>query len=134
MDAMTNELIVSVLDGEYIPSIILFNEFQLDCIIHENYTMEQISRLVRRFNFNKGMTVPQKRFTFCDKYARKLREILKRGFFIEAPYTKAERTNGTLERVAYEWLPGCNDIPCAPGKPSFCGIIHAHVFMVNFPD
>lgn len=80
----------------------VFNEFQLDCIIHENYTMEQISRLVRRFNFNKGMTVSQKTFTFCDKYARKIREILKRGFFIEAPYTKAERKNGTLERVAME--------------------------------
>lgn len=55
----------------------IFNEFQLDCIIHENYTMEQISRLVRRFNFNKPMNVSQRAFTFCDKYARKIRDILK---------------------------------------------------------
>ena len=48
----------------------IFNEFQLDCIIHENYTMEQISRLVRRFNFNKPMNVSQRAFTFCDKYAK----------------------------------------------------------------
>ncbi len=80
----------------------MFNEFQLDCIIHENYTMEQISRLVRRFNFNKPMNVSQRAFTFCDKYARKIREILKREFFIEAKYTKAERKNGTLERVIME--------------------------------
>lgn len=80
----------------------IFNEYQLDCIIHENYTMEQISRLVRRFNFSKAMNVSQKAFTFVDKYARKIREILKRGFFIEAKYTKAERKNGSLERVIME--------------------------------
>lgn len=82
----------------------IFDEFQLDCIIHENYDMEQISRLVRRFNFNKPMNVSQKAFTFCDKYARKIREILKREFFIEAPYSKAERKNGTLERVIMETI------------------------------
>ena len=79
-----------------------FNEFQVDTVIHENYTMQQISRLVRRFNFNKGMNVSQKTFTFLDAYARRIREILKRKFFIEAPYTKAERKNGTLERVVME--------------------------------
>lgn len=80
----------------------IFDEFQIDCIIHENYTMQQISRLVRRFNFNKGMNVAQKSFTFVDKYARRIREILKREFFIEAPYTKAERKNGSVERIILE--------------------------------
>lgn len=79
-----------------------FNEYQLDCVIHENYSMERISRLVRRFNFSKSMNVSQKAFTFVDRYARKIREILKREFFIEAEYTKAERKNGTLERVIME--------------------------------
>ena len=79
-----------------------FNEYQLDCVIHENYSMEQISRLVRRFNFSKAMNVSQKAFTFVDRYARKIRGILKRGFFIEAKYTKAERKNGSLERVIME--------------------------------
>lgn len=80
----------------------IFDEFQIDCIIHENYTMQQISRLVRRFNFNKGMNVSQKTFTFVDKYARRIREVLKREFFIEAPYTKAERKNGSVERIILE--------------------------------
>lgn len=80
----------------------IFNEYQLDCIIHENYGMQQISKLVRRYNFHKPMNVSQRTFTFCDRYARKIREILKRGFFIEAEYTKAERKNGTLERVIME--------------------------------
>lgn len=80
----------------------IFNEYQLDCIIHENYDMQQISKLVRRYNFHKPMNVSQKAFTFCDRYARKIRGILKRGFFIEAKYTKAERKNGTLERILME--------------------------------
>lgn len=79
-----------------------FDEYQIETVVHENYDMQQISRLVRRFNFNKGMSVSQRAFTFCDKYARKIREILKREFFIEAPYSKAERKNGTLERVIME--------------------------------
>lgn len=81
-----------------------FDEYQVETVVHENYDMEQISRLVRRFNFNKPMNVSQKAFTFCDRYARKIRGILKRGFFIEAPYSKAERKNGTLERVIMETI------------------------------
>lgn len=79
-----------------------FDEYQVETVIHENYDMQQISRLVRRYNFHKPMNVSQRAFTFCDKYARKIREILKRRFFIEAPYTKSERKNGTLERVIME--------------------------------
>lgn len=80
-----------------------FNEFQVETVIHENYSMQQISRLVRRFNFNKPMNVSQKTFTFCDRYARRIREILKRNFFIEcAGYTKNERRNGAVERIIME--------------------------------
>ena len=46
----------------------IFNEYQLDCIIHENYGMQQISKLVRRYNFHKPMNVSQRTFTFCDRY------------------------------------------------------------------
>ncbi len=80
----------------------IFDEYQVETVIHENYDMQQISRLVRRYNFHKPMNVSQRAFTFCDKYARKIRDILKQGFFIEAKYTKAERKNGTLERVIME--------------------------------
>lgn len=88
-----------------------FNEFQLDCIIHENYSQDQISRLVRRYNNLKSMTVSQKAFTFCDKYARKIRDILKRKFFIECTgYTKNERKNGTLERIILETVMATNHL------------------------
>ena len=80
----------------------VFNEYQVETVIHENYNMQQISKLVRRYNNHKAMNVSQKAFTFVDKYARKIREILKREFFIEAEYTKAERKNGTMERILME--------------------------------
>lgn len=79
-----------------------FNEYQVETVIHEGYGMKDISKLVRRYNNHKAMNVSQKSFTFVDKYARKIREILKRRFFIEAPYTKAERKNGSLERIIME--------------------------------
>lgn len=80
----------------------IFGEYQVETVIHENYGMNEISRLVRRYNFHKPMNVSQRAFTFCDRYARRIRDILKQGFFIEAKYTKAERKNGTLERVVME--------------------------------
>ncbi len=79
-----------------------FDEYQIETVIHENYDMQQISKLVRRFNNHKAMNVSQKAFTFVDAHARRIREILKRKFFIEAKYTKSERKNGTLERVLME--------------------------------
>lgn len=81
----------------------VFNEYQIETVIHENYNAEQISRLVRRYNFNKPMNVSQRTFTFVDRYARKIREILRRRFFVECTgYTKSERKNGTLERILLE--------------------------------
>ena len=79
-----------------------FDEYQIETVIHEGYGMKEISKLVRRYNNHKSMNVSQKAFTFVDNYARRIREILKRKFFIEAPYTKAERKNGTVERVVME--------------------------------
>ena len=79
-----------------------FDEYQVETVIHEGYDMKQISKLVRRYNNHKPMNVSQKAFTFVDNYARKIREILKREFFIEAKYTKAERKNGSVERVIME--------------------------------
>lgn len=80
-----------------------FDEYQIETVIHENYNMQQISKLVRRYNNHKAMNVSQKTFTFLENYARKIREILKRKFFIECTgYTKNERKSGTLERVVME--------------------------------
>lgn len=80
----------------------LFSQYQIETVIHEGYEMKDISKLVRRYNFNKPMNVSQKAFTFVNNHARKIREILRKRFFVEAPYTRNERKNGTLERLIME--------------------------------
>ncbi|NBH86994.1 DUF262 domain-containing protein [bacterium C-53] len=80
-----------------------FDEYQIETVIHEGYDMKEISKLVRRYSNHKAMNVSQKAFTFVDNYARRIREMLKRKFFIECTgYTKNERKNGTLERIVME--------------------------------
>ena len=80
-----------------------FSEYQMETVVHEGYGMAEISKLVRRYNFHKSMNASQKMFTHVDNYARKIREILKKRFFVECTgYTKAERKNGTLERIIME--------------------------------
>lgn len=81
----------------------IFDEYQIETVIHEHYEMMEISRLVRRYNFNKPMNVSQRAFTFVSNHARRIREILRKRFFIECTgYTKNERKNGTLERIIME--------------------------------
>lgn len=80
----------------------IFDEYQIETVIHENYSMTEISKLVRRYNFNKPMNVSQRAFTFVNNHARKIREILRKRFFVEAAYTRHERKNGTLERLIME--------------------------------
>lgn len=80
----------------------IFSQYQVETVIHEEYSMKEISKLVRRYNFNKPMNVSQKAFTFVNNHARKIRQILRKRFFVEAPYTQNERKNGTLERLIME--------------------------------
>lgn len=80
-----------------------FNEYQIETVIHENYNMKQISKLVRLYNNQKSMNASQKTFTYVDTYARKIREILTGKFFINCTgYKDREKRNGTLERVVME--------------------------------
>ncbi len=81
----------------------IFDEYQIETVVHEGYSMAEISKFVRRYNFHKSMNTSQKMFTFVDRHARKIREILRKRFFVECTgYTKGERKNGTLERILLE--------------------------------
>lgn len=80
-----------------------FDEYQIETVIHEGYTMKEISKLVRRYNNHKAMNVSQRAFTHVDNYARRIRTILKRDFFTDCTgYTRNERKNGTMERIIME--------------------------------
>ena len=80
-----------------------FNEYQIETVIHEGYEMKQISKLVRIYNNHKSMNVAQKTFTYVDNFAREIRKILGRKFFVDCTgYTGSAKRNGALERVVME--------------------------------
>lgn len=80
-----------------------FNEYQIETVIHEGYEMKQISKLVRIYNNHKSMNVAQKTFTYVDNFAREIRKILGRKFFVDCTgYTGSAKKNGALERVVME--------------------------------
>lgn len=80
-----------------------FDDYQVRIAIHQNCTMEQISKLVRRYNNHKSMGVSQKAFTYIDKFARKIRSISQSDFFRNCVnYSDTERVKGTYERIVCE--------------------------------
>lgn len=80
-----------------------FNEYQIETVIHEGCDMKWISKLIRRYNNHTSMNTSQKAFTYIDNFARDIRDILDRRFFIDCgKYTEKERTKGILERVVLE--------------------------------
>lgn len=81
----------------------VFDSFQIRVIIHENCTMKRISKLIKRYNYQRPMTSSQKAFTYIDNFAVKARNIINKKFFIEcAGFTEKEKIDGTIERVITE--------------------------------
>lgn len=58
-----------------------FNEYQLETIIHENCDSHRISKYIKRYNNHTPMNTDQKAFTYIDKFAGNIREILNCRFF-----------------------------------------------------
>ena len=80
-----------------------FDDYQIRIAVHQNCTMEQISKLVRRYNNHKAMNASQKAFTYVDNYARKIRTISQCGFFKNCTgYSETERKKGTYEKLVCE--------------------------------
>ena len=80
-----------------------FDDYQIRLAIHQNCTMKEISRLVRRYNNHKSMNNSQKAFTYIDNFARKIRTISQNEFFKNCTSNKdADRKNGVYERCVCE--------------------------------
>lgn len=80
-----------------------FDDYQLEMAIHQNCTMEVISKLIRRYNNHRGMNTIQKAFTYINNFARKIRGIVDMRFFKDCGgYTEKEKTNGGYERIVME--------------------------------
>lgn len=80
-----------------------FDNFQLRIVVHQNCTMERISKLIRRYNNHRAMNNAQKAFTYLDLYARKVRNISETGFFKNCMnFSEAEEKKGTYEKLVCE--------------------------------
>ena len=77
-----------------------FDDYQIRIVIHQNCNMQEISKLVRRYNRNKSMGSNQKALTWIPTYARKIKNIANNEFYKECvKYSKACRKNGTYEQT-----------------------------------
>lgn len=80
-----------------------FCDYQIETIIHQNCTMQMISKLVRRYNNHKAMNAAQTAFTYLDIHARKIRNLTGHSFFKDnGHFTEKEKINGVYERVICE--------------------------------
>ena len=80
-----------------------FDEYQIETAIHENCDAHRISQLIKRYNNHTSMNTSQKAFTYIDNFARDIRRITERSFFIEnSDFNEKEKTKGVPERVVVE--------------------------------
>lgn len=78
-----------------------FDDYQISLVIHQNCTMSEISKLIRRYNRNRSMSANQKAFTFLPTYARKVKNITQNNQFYKncIEVSDARRKNGTYEQT-----------------------------------
>ena len=78
-----------------------FCGYQLECAIHQDCDMTELSKLVRKYNNHVAMNTAQKAFTYVDSFARELRHITENRFFSDV-YSSSQkgRINGLLNGSA----------------------------------
>ena len=82
-----------------------FDEYQIETVIHESCDSLKISRYIKRYNNHVAMNTDQKAFTYIDKYASRIRELLNSRFFVECnTYSEKDKTKGAGERIVVETM------------------------------
>lgn len=80
-----------------------FNRFQIDTVTFEECTMAKMSDLILIYNNHTGMNAAQKAVTYISEFARNVKDIVERPFFINySCFTEKEKTKGVVERVVLE--------------------------------
>ncbi len=80
-----------------------FNRFQIDTVIFEECTMAKMSDLILIYNNHTGMNTAQKAVTYISEFARNVKDIVERPFFIDySNFTEKEKIKGVVERVVLE--------------------------------
>lgn len=82
-----------------------FDEYQVETVIHESCDSFIISRYIKRYNNHVAMNTEQKAFTYIDKFASRIREILNSKFFVECNnYSENDKIKGVVERIVVETM------------------------------
>ncbi len=82
-----------------------FDEYQMETVIHELCDSHKISGYIKRYNNHVAMNTDQKAFTYLNKFAGRVREILEGRFFIECNnYSEKDKTKGVVERIVVETM------------------------------
>lgn len=80
-----------------------FNRFPIDTITFEECTMSKMSDLILIYNNHTGMNTAQKAVTYISEFARNVKDIVERPFFVDhSCFTEKEKTKGVVERVVLE--------------------------------
>lgn len=77
-----------------------FDRYQIEIVTHQNCTMRDISKLVRRYNNHTAMKTNQKALTWIPTYARKIKTIASGNFFKNAiKCSDTDRKSGNYETI-----------------------------------
>lgn len=80
-----------------------FDEYQIETVIHESCDSCRISKYIKRYNNHVAMNTDQKAFTYIDKFASRIREILNNRFFVDcSDYSEKDKVKGVVERIVVE--------------------------------
>ncbi|MDE7252455.1 MAG: DUF262 domain-containing protein [Acetatifactor sp.] len=80
-----------------------FDEYQIEMVIHESCDSSMISKYIKRYNNHVAMNTDQRAFTYIDRFASRIREILNSRFFVECNnYSEKDKTKGVVERSVVE--------------------------------
>ena len=82
-----------------------FDEYQVETVIHENCTKDDIAMYMKRYNERKNFSASQKQFLYLPKFAEQIRNITKKQFFINnCDIEDSKKENGILERIVSECI------------------------------
>ena len=85
-----------------------FDTYQLETVIHQECTKEDLSFLVRRYNNHRSMNTSQRLLTYMDVHARKIKSIAENRFFKDSiHYSERQSVNGIYQRAVGEAVMCC---------------------------
>lgn len=111
-----------------------FDEYQIETVIHEYCDSHKISRYIKRYNNHVPMNADQKAFTYLDKFAGRIHQILESRFFLECTnYSENERIKGAVERIVVETIMCMNHFDKWNKQPRIlCQYLNGHASAEEF--